>query len=429
MVDLPTDNNNERVSFPLADHPRLRPIEIFPIQERGRRSLVLRDPADPKINPIVVSDGAADVLMLLDGRRTLRDLSNALALRGATITESQLRSFLARLDEAGFLDGPRAEHRLERRRAEFLAQPIRAAVHAGGAYPDGADELPRMLAAGYVDVAGPGVLPASRGKNAAPLRAAIAPHVDLHRGAPTYSWAYKALAEAQPAELYVVLGTCHTPVQGHFAATRKAYDTPLGAVPADAEFLERLTDLSERDLLEGEFSHSTEHSIEFQAVYLRSLGLAGDGAAPIVPILCDSLHSMVPHGKLPGDVALVADFVDALRQALVDDGRRITLIAAVDLAHVGPRFGDEWRVEADRQASVERSDLEMLDLVLTADADAYYAQVMQDRDARRICGLTPIYVLACLMHAEQRRGELLRYTQWVDTDLSSSVTFASAIFR
>jgi hypothetical protein len=32
------------------------------------------------------------------------------------------------------------------------------------------------------------------------------------------------------------------------------------------------------------------------------------------------------------------------------------------------------------------------------------------------------------MQAEQRRGQLLKYTQWVDTDLSSSVTFASAVF-
>ena len=71
----------------------------------------------------------------------------------------------------------------------------------------------------------------------------------------------------------------------------------------------------------------------------------------------------------------------------------------------------------------------MLDFVLAPDADAYFAQVMRDRDARRICGFTPIYLLTALMQAEQRRGELLRYTQWVDTDKSSSVTFASAIFR
>jgi AmmeMemoRadiSam system protein B len=236
------------------------------------------------------------------------------------------------------------------------------------------------------------------------------------------------LAEAQPAELYVILGTCHTPVQGHFAATNKAYDTPLGGVPCDTEFVGRLGRLFGRDLFEGEFSHAGEHSIEFQAVYLRSLDLAGEGAAPIVPLLLDSLHSMVHYGDSPSDVAIVSDFVSALREALADDGRSVTLIAAVDLAHIGPRFGDQWRVDRQHQASVERGDREMLDFVLTPDPEAYYAQVMQDRDARRICGLTPIYVLTALMQAEQRRGELLRYTQWVDTDQSSSVTFASAVF-
>src|SRR6185437_7510990 len=156
--------------------------------------------------------------------------------------------------------------------------------------------------------------------------------------APTYSWAYKALAEAEPAELYVVLGTCHTPVRGHFAGTRKAYDTPLGPVPTDVAFLERLGTEWGHDIFAGEFSHAGEHSIEFQAVYLRSLGLAGESAAPIVPILCDSLHSMVPHGKSPRSVDLVASFVAALRRVVQLDGRRITFVAAVDLAHIGPRF-------------------------------------------------------------------------------------------
>src|SRR5437660_5809383 len=151
MVDLAP----EATRFPLGEHPRLRPIEIFPIQDRGRRSLVLRDPADPKISPVVVSDGAADVLMLLDGQRTLAELSSALLLRGASITQGQLRSFLNRLDEGGFLEGPRAERRFEQKRAAFLTQPVRAAVHAGGAYPDGLEELPRMLAAAHLDADGP----------------------------------------------------------------------------------------------------------------------------------------------------------------------------------------------------------------------------------------------------------------------------------
>ena len=222
-----------------------------------------------------------------------------------------------------------------------------------------------------------------------------------------------------------MLGTCHTPVLGNFAATRKAYDTPLGPMPTDQGFLDRLERIWGRDLFEGEFSHSNEHSIEFQAVYLRSLGID----APMAPILCDSLHSLVPHGKSPRDVAIVADLLDALRQAVAEDGRSVTYIAAVDLAHIGRRFGDSWLVDANRAAYVGRADNELLHLLMAPDADGYYAHVMRDRDARRICGFTPLYLLAALMQADQRHGELLRYTQWIDTDLSSGVTFASAIYR
>jgi AmmeMemoRadiSam system protein B len=421
----------DSTSFPLAEQPRLRPIEIIPVEDRGRRAFVLCDPADPKISPISLSDGAAEILVLLDGQRTVRELSTLLLLRGASITETQLRTFLTRLDEAGFLDGPRAEHRAGQRMAKFQALDVRPAIHAGGAYPSDVNELASTLAAGYLDADGPGSLSSTRPARSAAPRAVIAPHVDLHRGAPTYSWAYKALAEAKPAELYVILGTCHAPVRGHFAATHKSYDTPLGAVPTDIEFLKRLGHLTGRNLFEGEFSHLGEHSIEFQAVYLRSLGLAGsqNNGASVIPILCDSLHSMVPFGKMPTDVPVVTEFLAALRAAMTEDGRQITLIAAVDLAHVGPRFGDDWLVDTARQRGVERRDREMLDVVLAPDAAAYYAQVMQDHDARRICGLTPIYLLTALMQAEHRPGELLRYTQWVDTDLTSSVTFASAIFR
>ncbi len=415
------------LTFPLSEHPKLRPVEVFPIQDRGRRSMVLRDPADPSLSPLLLSDGAVQILMLLDGHRTISDVSAALLVRGASITESQVRSFLVRVDEGGYLEGPRAMYRFEQRRAAFLALPSRPAVHAGGAYAGTPRDLLRQLNAGYTDHDGPGALP--RSVHADTPRALIAPHVDLHRGAPTYSWAYTALAEAEPADLYVILGTCHTPVDGHFAATRKAYDTPLGPAPADDDFLDRLQSAWGHDLFAGEFSHSGEHSIEFQAVYLRSLGFAGEDAAPIVPILCDSLHSMVPYNRTPREVELVAGFVSALQRTVAEDSRRITLIAAVDLAHIGPRFGDDWSVDIAHQATVRAADERLLEFVVRPDVDGYYADVMRDRDARRICGFTPIYLLTALMQAEQRAGEVLRYTQWVDRDLSSSVTFCSAVFR
>jgi AmmeMemoRadiSam system protein B len=422
MVEAPT--------FPLDERPVLRPVEVevMPVGEGEPGLVLLRDPSDRDLPPILLSDGALEVLGLLDGERTVEAVAAALQLRGAAVAASQVRGFLEQLDAAGYLEGPRARHRLEERRAEFRARAVRPATHAGGAYPDDLDALPRLLAAGYLHADGPGALPGRRAPDAAPLRGVIAPHVDLHRGAPTYSWAYKALAEAQPAELYLVLGTCHTPVQGSFASTAKPYDTPLGAVPSDADFLERLGRLWGQDVFEGELSHAGEHSIEFQAVYLRSLGLAGEQAAPMVAILCDSLHSLVLPPYSPRDVALVSDFLGALQQTMAEDGRRITVIAAVDLAHVGPRFGDRWLADAEHMGRVAQADQEMLSLVLQPDAEAYFQQVMRDQDTRRICGLTPMYLLTELMHAETRPGQLLRYTQWIAPDQTSSVTFASAIF-
>lgn len=415
--------------FPLEEPARLRPVEVVPVRDGGRSYVVLRDPSDRGLAPIALADGALEVLRLLNGERSVGGIHAALQLRGVPLTEAHVRTFLGQLDTAGYLEGPRARHRLAERRATFGGQPLRLAVHAGGAYPDGPIDLPAFLAAGYTHPDGPGALPGPRHATVPPPLGAIAPHIDLHRGAPTYSWVYKRLAEAQPAELYVVLGTCHTPVAGSFAATTKSYDTPLGPVPSDGPFLEHLAKLWGRDLFEGELSHASEHSVEFQAIYLRSLGLAGEGAAPLVALLCDSLHSLVMPPYSPRDVSVVADFVAALRAAIAEDGRRVTVIAAVDLAHIGPQFGDPWRVDASRLAGVGRDDRELLDLVLAPDAQGYFRHVTRDGDARRVCGFTPIYLLAELMEQAACPGSLLRYTQWAPPDGTSSVTFASAIFQ
>ena len=202
-------------------------------------------------------------------------------------------------------------------------------------------------------------------------------------------------------------------------------------MPADDDFLDRLQNAWGHDLFAGEFSHAGEHSIEFQAVYLRSLGLAGEDAAPMVP---DPVRLAAQHGAVQPHRRATSSWWPASSRrcsdTMADDGRRITLIAAVDLAHMGPRFGDRLVGRHRRtRPRFARPTSACSSSSCAPDADGYYADVMRDRDARRICGFTPIYLLTALMQAEQRAGEVLRYTQWVDRDLSSSVTFCSAVFR
>src|SRR4051794_32267604 len=95
--------------YPLAERPRLRPVETFPTRHLGQRGLVLRDPSDRDLAPLFLSEDAVRALEGLNGRRTVGELAANLALRGIPINQAQLRTLLIRVDEAGYLEGPRAE--------------------------------------------------------------------------------------------------------------------------------------------------------------------------------------------------------------------------------------------------------------------------------------------------------------------------------
>ncbi len=63
----------------------------------------------------------------------------------------------------------------------------------------------------------------------------------------------------------------------------------------------------------------------------------------------------------------------------------------MDLAHVGPRFGDPEPNTAESLAAVGTADQDMLEAVVAGDPTGFYASVAHDGDRRRICGLSPIY--------------------------------------
>jgi AmmeMemoRadiSam system protein B len=334
-------------------------------------------------------------------------------------------AFTERLDQAGLLDSERFAALEQARRRAFLAEPERPAIHAGGAYPAEPAVLERFLEEMNPTDEPPAV--GRAGGRGQQVRGLIAPHIDLHRGGATYARTYRALAEREAADLYLLLGTCHTPMGTPLAATRKRYATPFGPAPVDHRFLDLLEALYPGDLYLDELSHRAEHSLEFQAVYLRHLGLVGGpGAAGVVTLLCGSLHEWVPAGRQPGEVRPIAESVEALRTALQRHGGRVCLIAAADLAHVGPQFGDRRAVDSVFLQAVERADRAMLDRVCRGDAAGFFAGVMADGDARRICGLAPIYYLLALLGPSQ--GEVLQYSQWVDEQGQGSVTYAGVIF-
>jgi len=413
-----------------SGNPRLRALEAFPVEQGGQRCVALRDPAGFTDQIAVLPPALLDLVSLFDGTHSVEEIRGILERRhGKAPTLDEIADVVQRFDAAGFLDSARFRKRRRALEDAFRQSPVRPAAHAGGAYAGEAEALQAQIDGFFSASDGPGVgggdriiYPVASPSAAAP-RAVIAPHIDFHRGGSTYAWAYREILERSDADLYVVLGTCHAGMPDPFAVTLKPYDTPLGPVPVDRDFYDALNRRAGQDLLASEPAHRAEHSIEFQAVMLQHI-VGRRRPFAILPVLASYLHEVLVTGGDPESDPRVPRFVDALRETMAASSRRVCLVAGVDLAHVGPRFGDREPNTEASLARVEREDRAMLESVVGVDAGGFYAGIAADHDARRICGLSPIYTLLRLL--PDAPGRLVRYTQWADPQ--GAVTFCAVTF-
>jgi hypothetical protein len=402
--------------------PRLRDVEAFPVEHEGERVIALRDPSGYTASIVLLAGPLLEIVSLFDGEHSVIDVQAAVMRQhGRLVTAAEIEGVVESLDEHGFLDTPRFAERQAALDAEFRGAPVRPASHAGGSYADDPDELRQTMDGFFTAPGGPG--PIAANGSGAPVRAVIAPHIDYHRGGAGYAWAYRDLAERCDADLFVVFGTCHAGLTQPFALTRKAYETPLGAAPADQDFIDALVRRARHDCFASEIGHRGEHSIEFQAVFLRYL-FGGRRDFTIVPILASFAHEALAHGRRPEDDPCVAAFLDAVAETAAAQNRRVAFVAGADLAHVGPRFGDAAPVSTATLKRIEREDRAMLESVARGDAEGFFASIEADGDRRRICGFSPIYaMLRCLPGVT---GTVRHYGQWPDPQ--AVVTHASVVF-
>jgi predicted class III extradiol MEMO1 family dioxygenase len=101
-------------------------------------------------------------------------------------------------------------------------------------------------------------------------------------------------------------------------------------------------------------------------------------------------------------------------------------VAGADLAHVGRRFGDEVEADEALRAAVEARDREDLAHVSRLDAGGWYASVLRDDNARRVCGLNCVYAAARAMSGRAAAAELLHYDAAPDP-AGGWVSFASLV--
>lgn len=409
-------NLPERPKYP--DLPRLRIVDPQWVTFEGKQALYLRDPLGLSGTAVLVPPELSPILSLLDGTRDLTAIQSELTQQvGVEFPADRLGMLFQGMDDAMLLENGAYSVAQAKMVAEYRDAPHRRASHAGLVYPAEPDMLAEDLA-GYANsevVALP---------STAKVTGIVSPHIDYERGGVTYSELWRMCADAvQDVDLVIMLGTDHSGGAGRLTLTRQNYATPLGTLPTDLELVDGLAEiLGPEHAYAEELHHINEHSIELALVWMHHY--MGGRAVPVLPILCGSFHEFVMADGDPGADDNITTAIQYIRE--VTAGRRTLVVAAGDLAHVGPAFGDAEPIDAKGRESLMSRDEESISAIRDSDAARFFALSSAESDSRKICGLSCIYVALRLL--EGAKGESVGYQQCAaDPEGGSLVSIVGAV--
>jgi AmmeMemoRadiSam system protein B len=210
---------------------------------------------------------------------------------------------------------------------------------------------------------------------------------------------------------------------GLFCLTDKDLETPLGVINGDPSLIQELREAGGDSIAADDFPHRSEHSIEFQAIFLRHL--FPEKNLTIIPILCGSIQSNLPEYSRDAYLARAGSFLGKLREVVNEPDEDTFLIAGVDFSHIGPKFGHEMPA-GHLQAQSEIHDKNLLAYLSRFDTEDFWEESRSVKDQFNVCGFS---ALACLLEVLPHcRGTILNYQIWHEEATKSAVSYAAMVF-
>jgi AmmeMemoRadiSam system protein B len=407
-----------------VEYPKLRNINIFTVEVSGQTLLCLQDPQNISERALFLPPPLDFIVSFFDGQHSLLDIQAEYMRRfGDFLFTEKIQEIISQLEENLYLEGDRFQAAWREKEERFKKAPIREATFAGRSYEKDPERLRGQLEGYFKAPNGPGF--PNRKEDVNGLKGVVSPHIDIQRGGLCYAFAHREIWEKSSSQCFIIFGTAHAPMQHPFCLTQKDFVTPLGNLSVDGKWIRAIQSRCPDDLFQDEVVHRSEHSIEFQCLFLRYL-YPESLPLRIIPILCGSLHEAIQKGISPMEIKPIRQFIDALKDAVSSLGEKVCYIASADLSHLGPQFGDQEGVKEHDLRSLTEEDREMLGHVERIDGEGFFSSILKERDRRRICGLPAIYAMLKILEA--RRGKLMRYGQAYTPETQSVVSFASLAF-
>ncbi|MBP2172053.1 AmmeMemoRadiSam system protein B [Methanococcus voltae] len=253
-------------------------------------------------------------------------------------------------------------------------------------YPGDVNELISIIEYFYTNPLGIGELPLKINSepNLKSSIGLICPHAGYEYSGITAGYSYYELSKRLGDETtIVILSPNHTGMGARVAISNETWETPLGDITPDLDFISELIihGLFELD----DIAHLQEHSIEVQLPFLKHLELLGISQFKIVPICCQGMEYE--------EYIEMGDYIHNVAKKL---NKNIVVIASTDFSHYEP------------QETTIKKDAKVIKNVLELDEKALYDTVMDNNIS--MCGFGQVItMLHILKLSGAKNADLLNY--------------------
>lgn len=403
------------------DKPKLRQVQPQWTQYSGNNFLTLRDPLTLSDNTVLVPETMAPIIPLLDGSRDIGSLQSTILLRsGMYISQEDIKELLTGLNNAYLLENQASKNVITSALEEYQRGPHRQPAHSDKVYPGKRSNFISSIHPYEQKALSVDPLPKS-----VKVTGLVSPHIDYQRGGEVYAQLWRRCSNSlKEIELVIILGTDHNGRPGSLTLTKQNYATPIGQLPTEIEIVEKLASvIGPESAFAEEFHHINEHSIELSCNWLHRYM---ERPVPTVPILCGSFYEYLFGSKIIEEDKRMNEAINYMKT--ITEERRTLVIAAGDLSHVGPAFGDRQPINDINQRSLALKDAETINAIDAIDPSTFLDISRKESDQRKVCGIPPIYIALKLLNGSQ--GESLGYKQCpADNKNTSYVSIVGSIFH
>lgn len=324
---------------------------------------------------------------------------------------------IKKLEEYNFIETPQFLKWKEESIKEYLESPIRPSILSGISFPSDRNEFITYMNHLFSLVPSENIL-----GNA---NSVIVPHLDLLTGLDTqkvYCTAYHSIRNTD-FDTIVIFGTSHYSATNRFMLTKKHFETPNGLLETDINLIDYMINKDYNYFLIDDLAHKPEHSIEIQAALIKYY--FNDKNFKIIPILVSGFFDFFDNDLTPDSDLQVNNFIELLKNSLIELNRKPIFISSVDFSHFGLKFNDNFDA-LDELENAKRYDKILIENIINKNHNQFFEEIKKVEDKWKICGTAPIFVHLKTVNFEN--AKLLSYNMWYEKETKSAVSCANISF-